>query len=90
MAQSTLQISETLDKGTMIALRRDSHTKLHHWGMVLLIAQPDFSPELEGEKGVGVGGLGGGGEGPPPYIFLLYRVPAFPPTGKMPENDADH
>ena len=52
MAQSTLQIPETLDKGTVIALRRYNHTKLHHWEMLLPIAQPDFSPELEGEKGV--------------------------------------
>ena len=59
MAQSTLQIPETPDKGTTIALQRYNHTTLHHWEILLPIAQPDFSPELEDEEGGG----GGPGEG---------------------------
>ena len=58
MPQSTLQIPETPDKGTMIALQRYNHTKLHHWEMPLPVAQPNFSPEWEEEEG---GGLDRGG-----------------------------
>ena len=63
MAQSTLQIPETLDKRTVIALLRYNHRKLRHWEMLLPIPQPDFSPELEGEEGGGVLGGGGGWTG---------------------------
>ena len=68
MAQYTPQIPETLDQGTVIGLRRYNHTKVHHWEMLLLIAQPDFSPELEGEEG---GGLDRGGGGLLLTFFLL-------------------
>ena len=33
------------------ALQRCNHTKLHHWEMLLAVAQPDFSPALEEEEG---------------------------------------
>ena len=61
----------------LIALRMYNHTKLHRWEMLLRIAQPDFSPELEGEGG-GLGGGGGGldpGGGGPPYIFSTLMRP---------------
>ena len=75
MAQSTLQIPETLDNGTVITLRRYNHTKLHHWEMLLLIAQPDFSPELEGEEGGGGEGIWTQGGG---LLLIWYRHGRIP------------
>ena len=61
MAQSTLQIPETPEKRHHGRLARCHHMKLHHWEMLLPVAQPDFSPELEEEEGRGWGVWKGGG-----------------------------
>ena len=62
LQQSSNTISQTLDKGTSIALRRYNYTKLHHWEILLPIAQPGFSPELEVERGGGGQMVWGEGE----------------------------
>ena len=73
MAQSTLRIPDALDKGTVIALRRYNPTKLHHWGMLLPIAQPDLNWKRKRGGGRWSEGEGGGGQsfpyggGEPPF-----------------------